>query len=688
MVLNKYRARILVPLLTLLMSGIVNGVDPLPLSNADAVSNIITISLPGSYRVIEDLIYPVVINVSDVALNLNRHKVSHNDSADSIITVKWNVHDVSLFNGKIYNTDLMTTGTGSGVLVLDGTSKIYLNNLDIFHCGYGVLFAGIVGRESFASQLFDVDCISSATGIALHYANQITVRNCNVIKSEVAGFDLLGTQASCLYDCQALKTTGTATVVGFRSERGQCNMFQRCVAMKTTTSSTTYGDTANGFLLTGAEAKTKILDCIVGETDVLLTPTAITYGIHIEPTLLPFVDLLTPVGVLVGVDFGGAFLSWSPDAHFIVGCYSDILSIASFDGTTLALTTSLSLIAATITAGVACSPDGKYVAVIDLSGYLYVFSFDGATLEQKAVVVVGEFGLSSLAWSPNGKYIVIGDKDVDPAYLRVYSFDGLTLTPISTLAVPGGGSLVSFDAFSWSPDGKYLAAIYSNVSGQAKAVIYEFDGSNLTDLGNVIDSSNPDIFHDIAWSPDGKYIALVKSNYISVYNLTTLVYPPAVTVATSDFLGNVCWAPDGNYLATVGASSETDGYLRVWEFNGNAMTLTELKSILTGSPRGLAWSPDGTVLAVGQNGWTLIMYSAMYGPTNCLIDNCRVCDTQASNVAMGRGIVGAGSNIFTNNIASNNGVNYCYGIPNVYYGTFDLPRLVMQPFENRALPSA
>ena len=76
----------------------------------------------------------------------------------------------------------------------------------------------------------------------------------------------------------------------------------------------------------------------------------------------------------------------------------------------------------------------------------------------------------------------------------------------------------------------------------------------------------------------------------------------------------------------------------------------------------------------------------MYGPLNCLIDNSVVCDTLAANQNMGRGMVAGGSNVFTRNIACNNGINYSYGIPNAYDGRFEILRAVIQPFDNVSMP--
>ncbi len=659
--------------------GSVYCIDPIPLSNADAVMGVITLNITGNYQAIEDLIYPIVIDVNNVSINLNHHRVTSSVATDSIVTINPFLQEIAIFNGRIDNSSPVL-GSGSGVVVGSGASSVSVHNLRIFNCGTGVRLAGQSMFHIAEVELEGLDIVGSATGILLEYTDETVIKKCSAVQSSQAGFTLRNSEANCLYECQALTTTGTRTVAAFVSDSGQCNLFQQCVAQQTKTSSTTYGDTANGFLLTGTETKTKILDCIVGETDVLSTPTALTYGIHIQSTLVPVSELLIPLGSLV--DFASSSLAWSSDAHFIAGVGAGLLMIGSFDGTNLVTLASISLL--NIGFSVGWSPDGKYVAVVDLEGRLYVYSFDGATLVQQALAIPGENGFA-LAWSPNGKYIVIGDKDVDPAYVRIYSFDGTFLTQVSALSVPGSGDLVSFKSFSWSPDGTYLAAIYGLALGQSTAVIYAFDGKNLTDVGNVIASSSSDIFHDIAWSPDGKYIALAKSNYISVYNLTSLVYPPAVTVATTYPPGKICWAPDGTYLA-VCESGDGDAYLRVWRFNGDAMTLAELKSQNASSLNGLSWSPDGAFIASGSN-VGLTMYSAMYGPANCLIDNCRVCDTHALSVAMGRGIVGAGSNIFTRNISKNNGVNYCYGIPNVYYGRFDVARADVQPFDNISLPT-
>jgi WD40 repeat protein len=203
-------------------------------------------------------------------------------------------------------------------------------------------------------------------------------------------------------------------------------------------------------------------------------------------------------------------------------------------------------------------------------------------------------------------------------------------------------------------------------------------------MGTVVTETTPALIACLKWSPCGKYIVLgdLTSSNIRIYtwNGTSVVAGPSV-------LGNAAaisleWSPDGNYIITGDLSDR----ISLYQFTGIAVTPI-IYYQANDAFSGLSWSADGKYIVASSISGVIIVVRAMYGPANCLIDNCRVSDTAASNLNMGRGFVAGGTNLFVTNASSNNTVSYSYGIPNVYDGRFEISRNAVQPFDNISVPT-
>lgn len=240
-------------------------------------------------------------------------------------------------------------------------------------------------------------------------------------------------------------------------------------------------------------------------------------------------------------DYGSAIYSvaWSPDCRYIaiVGeaaskfggiANTNEFQIYRFDGSTLTTVDSKAYGASDHTRyglSVSWSPDSKYLAIAGCdykdateTDEIWIYRLQGNTLY--AVTSKG-YGTSiscvvnAAVWSPDGRYLAVGGglpvSGVggfnDTNELRMYSFDGSSLTPVTSQDY--GSSIKSI---SWSPDGRYIAIAGqgpTNPSGgfsdTNEVRIYRFDGSWLTpitsqDYGNTINK--------IVWNPDGQHIAI------------------------------------------------------------------------------------------------------------------------------------------------------------------------------------
>lgn len=659
------------------MGTLSDEITATPIFNSDNNGTSIVITNTGNYQLAENIIFPVIISVGEVCLDLKGYTILV-DSGLTGITINPSLMQVSVLNGYLKNS---AAGTGVGVFVAANASMISLQDLKIISFGSGVL-CNTVSECNFTG----LNLISNTVGMLLADSDACIVKNCNSLYSTQCGFkltnpSLLHNQANCFYDCNALKTQGAGSVAGFQSTQGTSNMFQRCTTKQVKTSSDIFGDTACGFLLTGTEFKTKIVDCIVNETDVLTSSTvAVTYGINLAPMLLSGTDLFSQLTSFVsGIPTTG--VAWSPNNSYLAVSAGTQISVYGFNGRTFGL-----IIAANTVDQpnrIAWSPDGKYLAVAlgranATNTNLRVYTFDGSTLSSPATIQT-PYSVFSLGWSSNGKYIALGDSGAtnNNATIRTYSFDGTAITPINaSSALPGSTANLNV-RLAWAPDGSAIFA-----STDLSNNFYVLPVSPSGQVGVAVPTSVGNI-SDISVSPNGRYIALCVEGRVFVA-IVAFGFAVAIASTPPDVIQVVQWSPDGNYLVC----GLTNGEVRLLSFHGNALVPVKTVTLSGTIDAQLSWSSDGRYITTGASGGTSYTLRAMYGPLNCLVDSCRVCDILAANTNGGRGLVGGGANVFLSNRACENGINYSYGIPNVYDGRFELfpGRSAAQPFDNISIP--
>lgn len=192
--------------------------------------------------------------------------------------------------------------------------------------------------------------------------------------------------------------------------------------------------------------------------------------------------------------------------------------------------------------------------------------------------------------------VVVLDGPVGPVTVLAWSPDGTVLaagaiaihlwradgTPIATL---GGG--VPAPALAWSADSHLLA------TGDDNGVIslYSGDGrprANLRDNGPVA---------SLAFAPDGQTLAAISDRHVRLINTADPHAAPKIVHQQEGRGGawsvsNLAWSPDGTRLAV----ATRDGVLRTWRADGTPL------AILEGCGNAAAvigWSPDGRTLAAG-----------------------------------------------------------------------------------------
>lgn len=627
---------------------------PVPIE--DPSGQLYIIDEPGNYQLVEDSTGQILIDTSDVWLNLNGYKLEHDNTDENIIEITESKTNIKIENGKLSNAS--GPGTGSGIFVQQGCTFVQIENMQIFDCGYAIRLDGQQDSEIKSCRIIGCDFISNTTGVSLYKSNNNVLSDCRSLNGLQTSYELLHSKVNCVTNCKSINTTSGGTnnsATAFMSDSGSSNMFKDCAAKKTSTDAWEFCNKSYGFLLTGTEKKTKIINCVVNETEMTSTVSAVAYGIQLLPTILEvgsqeegeLLHLINEFDTLSPADISP--VAWSPNERYIViGDDQGSLKVFNFNGSELDYITSYDLTGSDINSA-EWSPNGKYIVTTDAEETTYfgtdlrVFGFDGARLTHIDNYHVGITGnvLNSAVWSPCGKYIATGDVE---GYLRIFSFDGLTLTHIDANSTPG--SIVI--SVSWSPCGKYIAS-----GDQGNNIrVFSFDGSTLTHIDN---ESIGTTTNSTAWSPCGKYIAAM--NWILEFNgneLNKKVYHANLSIFST-------WSPCGKYVTCIYGA----GCL-VFRFNGSNLTKLE-SSPFANNTKSVDWSPSGRYIASGSNDGYIRVYSAMHGPESCLITGNSICDTFSYGQFVGTGISACvGNNGIIGNVSSGNEVGFSFGIPNVY----------------------
>jgi Tol biopolymer transport system component len=201
---------------------------------------------------------------------------------------------------------------------------------------------------------------------------------------------------------------------------------------------------------------------------------------------------------------------------------------------------------------------------------------------------------TDLAWSPDGMtlaYVLDGVWVLDHS-----SGESRKITPC--------GNGPHSCTLAWSPDGSSIA-----VAHDSEIELVNADGSNRTSLTPLGPGSN---VHSPTWSPDGALIAFVGSGAGGSGGLYAIDRSGSglqllVDLPPGDTLGvwMPAWSPDGSkiaYLSSGEWSKDKGWLLSVTVVDADGSNPTEIlqagRCLCFGFTPGLAWSPDGTQMAL------------------------------------------------------------------------------------------
>ncbi|KKQ11886.1 MAG: hypothetical protein US22_C0010G0003 [candidate division TM6 bacterium GW2011_GWF2_36_6] len=246
------------------------------------------------------------------------------------------------------------------------------------------------------------------------------------------------------------------------------------------------------------------------------------------------------------------------------------------------------------------SPDGRYIAAgydYSTSGYdIYIYDL---SLNSIAFANYGA-QITSIDWSPDGRYLAVGGFPASGYELKIYSFDGSSLTLIISKDL-GSDVNVRTRSVNWSPDGKYLSVggVYMNSGKEVE--IYRFNGSSLTLVASQDSQTGANPIMSTSWSPDSRYIATGEyysagGTKLRIYSFNGSSLSLVAETGSFYYIRSIDWSHDGRYLAI--ACIPSSGELNIYHFNGSSLAL--ITSQAYGDwPYSVNWSPDNRYVVLG-----------------------------------------------------------------------------------------
>jgi WD40 repeat protein len=223
--------------------------------------------------------------------------------------------------------------------------------------------------------------------------------------------------------------------------------------------------------------------------------------------------------------------------------------------------------------------------------------------------------VTTVAWSPNGKYIASGSLDQT---VQVWATNpGDHFHPFIYR-----GHTAAVQTVAWSPESNRV------VSGSVDKTVQVWDA--FTGEHGAIYHGHTDIVQTVAWSPDGQSIASGSADgTVRMWDVATgkqkYVYRGHMASVNS-----VVWSPDSQQLAS-GASDNTVQIVdamtgnHIYTYRGHADIVSSV-----------SWSPDGKFIVSGSWDKTVQVWHAV---TGALVYTYRGYNVQAAQTNPAKGVL-------------------------------------------------
>ncbi len=212
---------------------------------------------------------------------------------------------------------------------------------------------------------------------------------------------------------------------------------------------------------------------------------------------------------------------------------------------------------------------------------------------------IEEADVGPVAYAPDGAMIAVGVGQVIQLYVdQNFDLDATLVGHHHTVSV-----------LTFSPDSALLA---SSAQDEQEVIIWDV----ATGRERMRLQGHTGWVRSLAFSPDGALLASGSTDTsVRLWDVASGEML-GVLRGHTDYLGNIAFSPDGRFLA----SAARDGTVRMWDVASQAplagFAFTAPINSATGAPywlTGIAYSPDGTSIAVGSVSNSIYILDAISG---------------------------------------------------------------------------
>ncbi|MGO9270375.1 MAG: choice-of-anchor D domain-containing protein [Terriglobia bacterium] len=284
--------------------------------------------------------------------------------------------------------------------------------------------------------------------------------------------------------------------------------------------------------------------------------------------------------------FSGSYsVSISDDGQsvaFMPGCYGGAIIGHVNDGSTVPVP------APVCAAGVALSPDGKWLAETDGTAIDLYRASDGSYVRSLAGF---SYGVSELMWAGDSNLLV------GSSLLEIIVFDVSQFLQVQNIPLQSGW----WGASAISRDGKYFAYGSGGEGGPAAQVWSVADGSVVTTVPSTYAT-----VYGMNFTPDDRWLVIDNGrlDLFAIPQGTPWQYPPA----NVGFDAAIAYSPAGNRIVTAG----NDSIMSVWDSVAGTV-VAQVPVTISNPITGVAFSPDGLKLAAGLDNNVAVWSTSNYG---------------------------------------------------------------------------